>query len=94
LSLAALLELAMCALFVDLSSQELVDDCSAQVAVSAAAAQPKQVSIGYLYSKNQCFASGFGLDPYPDPGSIYGSGISRRAKITHKNRKKLRNFLF
>jgi hypothetical protein len=32
----------MCALFVDLSSQELVDDCSAQVAVSAAAAQPKQ----------------------------------------------------
>jgi hypothetical protein len=44
--LAALLELAMCAFFVDLSSQELVDDCSAQVAVSAAAAQPKQVGIG------------------------------------------------
>jgi hypothetical protein len=55
--LAALLDLAMCALFVDFSSQELVDDCSAQVAVSAAAAQPKQVSIGYLYYKNQCFGS-------------------------------------
>jgi hypothetical protein len=51
----------MCALFVNFSSQELVDDCSAQVAVSAAAAQPKQVSIGYLYYKNQCFGSG--LDP-------------------------------
>jgi hypothetical protein len=58
----------MCALFVNLSSQELVDDCSAQVAVSAAAAQPKQVSMGYLYYKNKCFGSGFGLDTYPDPG--------------------------
>jgi hypothetical protein len=28
------------------------------------------------------------LDPYPDPDSQSGSG-SRRAKITHKNRKKL-----
>ncbi len=31
------------------------------------------------------------LDPYPD--SETGSG-SRRAKITHKNRKILRNFMF
>jgi hypothetical protein len=61
----------MCALFVDLSSQELVDNCSAQVAVSAAAAQSKQVSTGYLYYKNQCFGSRL----YQVSGSISVSGI-------------------
>ncbi len=50
-----------------------------------------------LHSYLQCF--GFAsdpdssVDPYPDPNSEYGSG-SRRAKITHKSRKKLRNFKF
>ncbi len=45
--------------------------------------------------------SGFGLDldlfrsvdPYPAPDSESVSG-SRRAKMTHKSRKKLRNFIF
>jgi hypothetical protein len=50
-------------------------------------------------TKNLCFGSGSVLDsdsirsvePYPDLES--GSG-STRAKMTHKNRKKLRNFMF
>jgi hypothetical protein len=33
------------------------------------------------------------LDPYPDPDSQSGSG-SRRAKITHKNRKNVNEFPF
>jgi hypothetical protein len=33
------------------------------------------------------------LDPDPDPHSNYGSG-SRRAKMTHKNRKNYRIFMF
>jgi hypothetical protein len=41
---------------------------------------------------DQCFRSGSGLDPVSirsvDPDSEYGS---RRAKMTHKNRKKLIN---
>jgi hypothetical protein len=33
------------------------------------------------------------VDPYPNPDSEYGSK-SRRAKMTQKNRKKFRNFMF
>ncbi len=33
------------------------------------------------------------VDPNPDPDLESGSG-SKRAKMTHKNRKKLRNFMF
>jgi hypothetical protein len=33
------------------------------------------------------------LDPYQDPNSQSGSG-SRRAKMTHKNIKKINKFLF
>jgi hypothetical protein len=40
---------------------------------------------------NQCFGSGFGFNQVSGSGS--GSG-SRRAKMTHKNRKKVRNFMF
>jgi hypothetical protein len=46
----------------------------------------------------QCFGSGFDPDlsgqwmyPYPDPESEFGS---RRAKMTHKNKKILRDFMF
>jgi hypothetical protein len=40
---------------------------------------------------NQCWGS----DPYLDPDSQSGSGsLSRRAKMTHKNREKLINFIF
>ncbi len=50
---------------------------------------------------NHCFGSGSELDPdsirsvdpTPNPDSEFGSG-SRRAKVTHTNRKKLRNFMF
>ncbi len=46
---------------------------------------------------NQCFGSGSGMDPESirseDPDSVSGSG-SRRAKMNHKNIKKLRNFMF
>jgi hypothetical protein len=49
------------------------------------------------YINNQCWACGSGLDPdlmgsldpYPDPQSG-----SRRAKMTHKRRKMLRNIMF
>jgi hypothetical protein len=33
------------------------------------------------------------LDPYPDPGSRFGSG-SRRAKMTHKKSRKVNKFHF
>jgi hypothetical protein len=52
---------------------------------------PTRPTTVYLRSINQGFGSGSGLDPYsigpvdPDPES--GSG-SRRAKMTHKSRKK------
>ncbi len=47
----------------------------------------------------QGFGSGSGLNPdsirsvHPDPGPYSESG-SRRAKMTHKSTKKLRNFMF
>jgi hypothetical protein len=51
---------------------------------------------GQMYL-NQCFGSGSGLDPESirsvDPDLESGSG-SRRAKMTHKNIKKLKNFMF
>jgi hypothetical protein len=46
-----------------------------------------------IFTQNQGFGSGSGLDPDsigpvdPDPDSESGSG-SRRAKMTHKSRKK------
>jgi hypothetical protein len=41
----------------------------------------------------QCFGSGFEkwMYPYPDPESEFGS---RRAKMTHENKKILRDFIF
>ncbi len=52
-------------------------------------------------SQYQCFGSGSGLDTDTigsvdtDPDSEYGSGsATRRAKMTHKNWKKLRSFMF
>ncbi len=55
--------------------------------------------LGRKHTSKQGFGSGSGLDPDsirpmdPDPYSESGSG-SRRAKMTHKSRKKLRNFMF
>jgi hypothetical protein len=55
--------------------------------------------LGRKHTCKQGFGSGSGLDPDsirpmdPDPYSESGAG-SRRAKMTHKSRKKLRNFMF
>jgi hypothetical protein len=55
-----------------------------------------QVSLNIRCSE-QCCGSGSGLDPdlmgSPDPDCESGSG-SLREKMTHKNRKKLINFMF
>ncbi len=62
---------------------------------------PLTASLHKADAKTQGFGSGSGfdpdsirsVDPDPDPYSESGSG-SKRAKITYKSRKKLRNFMF